>query len=458
MRLNPDAKPWTPEEEAVIYKAMSVSQGEPLDYDLLQNFLPDRTRMAIQLKVKRVKKRIQKQQPLYDSLGTKAPWEAPDMPAPTTTPVPVIDHIFDTAPPPPPPPKKEQPLEDELNDLMADPEVDPEVREEIVSPPSATWNGYNEGQRPELLNAFEPVAHNAYGTKVRILRDIASQGHELRKRHNITTTKGKFFVCSDLHGHLLAVNCFREGVLSNLDAETAVIVGDALDFHDTSFFKDSVAVPLRVEFEVLAGALSALTQLFERVIVVRGNHDMRPAKVIQAHFDAPALAPFMQGARDPLGLLCQGYGFDAYGAVVQKYDWGGRIDYSHTGLMGKGSLRRVGHTIFSHADKYLASAPLATVRWVDNKLWQAWRIPHDCVIQGHTHALGMAILNNQHIIAESGCMSDVPGYVNNAKLKYRDQAKGWIELYQDEQGQVDLRRTKFQWYGTKIQLPGKGLP
>ena len=321
-------------------------------------------------------------------------------------------------------------------------------REIVPSHPSALFPRYTVCGVPSRLDQHSETAQRGHAAKMKILRDLPGEAHELRMER----TPGKGLVFSDTHGHLMRVDAVRAAVLSNLDAEFVAIVGDIFDFYSLSYFTNEVRVPLIAEWDLVGQLVLSLSQIFPRVILVRGNHDARPQRTVIELLKTPETAPFIRGLLDPLILLAEGIGYTPEGEPAKVYNFTGSIEYSDTGIADSaGACIRVGNTLLSHADRYLGSglidSPLRTVAVVSNDLAMKKSEPHDCCIQAHTHALGQTAITRERLIIECGCMSDKADYQINKKIKYKRQLLGWVELYQHADGTIDMERTWTRYYG-----------
>ena len=302
---------------------------------------------------------------------------------------------------------------------------------------------------PSRMPAAASAAEAAQVDKLQALKDIAlsAQSASLAGRVG-PAVPGKTLVFSDTHGHLMRVDALRAAILSNLDAECVAIVGDVFDFYDLSYFDSQVRRSLIGEWTLVAQLFQTLVALFPKVIVVRGNHDMRLVRKIYSELGSPEIYPFMRGAFDPLVMMANGYGFTPDGELAQMYDWKGRIQYSQVGVGADGCLVRHGNTLLSHVDRYLAGGPGRTAHAVSQKVMSGWGMPHDCLIQAHTHALSKGVVGNRLLLIESGCMSDEAEYVRNKALKYRPQSLGWVELQHNPDGTIDIGNTRVRYFGS----------
>ena len=307
------------------------------------------------------------------------------------------------------------------------------------------WPGDFAETVPARMPAASSGAQAAEQDKLQALKGIVASAEASVQTGR---TPGKTLVFSDTHGHLMRVDALRAAILSNLDAECVAIVGDIFDFYDLSYFDSQVRRSLIGEWTLVAQLFQTLVNLFPKIIVVRGNHDMRLVRKIYSELGSPEIYPFMRGAFDPLVMMANGYGFTPDGELAKMYNWKGRIQYSQVGVGADGCLVRHGNTLLSHVDRYLAGGPGRTAHAVSQKVMSGWGMPHDCLIQAHTHALSKGVVGNRLLLIESGCMSDEAEYVRNKALKYRPQSLGWVELQHNADGTIDIGNTRVRYYGS----------
>ncbi|MCP4640217.1 MAG: hypothetical protein GY851_07285 [bacterium] len=302
---------------------------------------------------------------------------------------------------------------------------------------------------PSRLPVYSETGQMGHAAKYQLLTHLAEEAMEMDP---VETTPGKGLCISDTHGHLMRPDVVRAAVLSNLDAEWVAVVGDVFDFHDTSFFSNPSSTPLIAEWDLCGALLEALSDIYERVIIVRGNHDARPGKLVSRILDNPDLLPLMRGAMDPLSLLCQGYGYSPEGEMVERYHWTGSVEYDREGIANSdGAVTRVGETLLSHTDLYYGAGqiptPGVTCCKISNMYLTKRGEMHDCLVQAHTHGLTWAAVPSGGIALECGCCSDEPEYTTNQKLRYAKQIPGWALVYQHPDGTCDMERTRVQYYG-----------
>jgi len=304
--------------------------------------------------------------------------------------------------------------------------------------------GPEAGEEVAPAPAIGQPLRETHSAKVLALRSLRGR-ITAEKRAGVTPCPEglhKILSFSDTHGHLARVGALNKMLLSNLDAEAAVIVGDLFDFHSSSYFVKQSNIPLIAEWDLVVELLLTVLEAFDKVTIVPGNHDDRPQRFIQKMLNAPDLYPIMEGALDPLRMLQMGYGFTPEGEFKQLYpEWQSRIQYSATGPMG-GAAVTVGDVMFSHVDRFL-KGPLKTVSAVSADASHRFDVPHRCCVQAHTHQWGYTIAGGVMLI-EHGCMCDEPDYIThgNRRGRFPPQIVGWSEVWFDSCWRCDFARTR----------------
>jgi hypothetical protein len=300
---------------------------------------------------------------------------------------------------------------------------------------------------PSRLDQTSERGRDGHAAKYQVLKALVEEAQDARAGCAIEPTPGKGLIISDTHGHLMRVDTIRAAVMANLDAEYVAILGDVFDFYDLSFFKSQIRVPLMAEWDIVGRMIQTFSDLYDRTIIVRGNHDIRPVKRIQSILDCVDIYPLMRGALDPLIMLKEGFGFNPEGEIAKRYNWKGTVEYSAIGTAAEGCLLKHGNALFSHVDRFLRGQPGRTAAVVSADASNSWGIGHDCLIQAHTHSQSWGIIGNRLLLMECGCCSDEAEYTRNKALRYRPQSLGWVELYQHDDGTIDLARTRVVHYG-----------
>lgn len=255
----------------------------------------------------------------------------------------------------------------------------------------------------------------------------------------------KILVLSDLHIPFHNMEMIDWAVTTERDADELVLLGDLWDMYAASRFVKNRRIDVLEELEIGYSMLVDWLQQFERVVVVVGNHDTRPARlVMREHVEvAPLLlspleyvkyrmvsdgqAHLLERLVEPRYLVRGSH--PSYPVVTDFLYVVGDAVLGHFEVSRKGP----GMTAYRLAMEWLPTwGPLVGVE-------QA-RV----LVQGHVHRLSKGIYGKTTII-ESGCCAHVLDYVTQYPLSYAPPSIGYVVLYQDD-GVTDINRSGYMAY------------
>ena len=279
----------------------------------------------------------------------------------------------------------------------------------------------------------------------------------------------KVMSISDLHlphVHIPLLRKFMER--AKKEADIIQVNGDISDIDAWSYFKATNAVLPIIQFQKTKAIMEILASMGMPVFLVGGNHDARMLKhfldLVQFYS-----TPFVH--LDMLSMIADGYDVDweetpeddevdeflsSYGKKVTKNNKpatlvkGEKMDNLFYKNNANNWWVKIGHALFCHADRYLASGPLKTCMAID-QTFQQHPIYYEAIIQAHTHKQGKAILGKK-LLMEQGCACHAPAYAAGAKCRYGPQTLGWAEIYLDRAGHVDFNKSHNEYYGSTSSI------
>jgi len=275
---------------------------------------------------------------------------------------------------------------------------------------------------------------------------------------------------SDLHIPHMNVKAFQQFLDENKDADVCVLGGDIGDHDAVSFFKSTNPIMPIIQFEQMKAIAEILEKYFPLTVWLSGNHDDRLEKYFLDHVDH-YVSPLVHS--DMISMIVDGYSvqWDQEHMDVEDIDDFFKIhgkkplkanEKIATLYKGKPLKKtfyknnankwwaKVGHVLFTHANRFLTSGPLKTTLAIDNTFAQH-PIYYEAIVQAHTHKQGSAIFGKK-LFMEPGCCCHAPAYAAGPKCRYGPQTIGWAELYLDRSGHVDFRKSHNVYYGTTSSI------
>ncbi|MBN9658617.1 MAG: metallophosphoesterase [Acidobacteria bacterium] len=253
--------------------------------------------------------------------------------------------------------------------------------------------------------------------------------------------RNKIVVAGDLH-------CpwqHKEAIVSLISEESAdtdllVINGDLMDLWSASRWrKQAQETDIQTELAESQATLCLLAEHFKKIVVLGGNHDSRPSKLLSESLPLEMMTYLRIVAPHSLNPLQ----FLAHGLSNVEIAEPIRSDHAEFGF-----LYQVGDMVCSHAETYSripVKAAGTVSHWINSFAIPQGvvRGPVRCVIQAHTHQAGLALGDYGAMQIEGGCLCHTESYVGSAKIMTpRPWAVGWTVVYQDG-GKTDFRSSRF---------------
>lgn len=251
----------------------------------------------------------------------------------------------------------------------------------------------------------------------------------------------KIVVAGDLH-------CpwqHREAIARMIDEESAdtdllVINGDLMDLWSASRWrKQARETDIQLELAESQATICLLAAHFRKIIVIGGNHDSRPSKLLAECLPLEMMEYLRIVAPQSLNPL----EFLAHGLPNVEIAKPVKSDHAEFGF-----LYQIGDLVCTHAETY-SRIPVRAAGTVSHWI-HSFAIPQGvvagpirCVIQAHTHQAGVALGDYGAMQIEGGCLCHTESYVGSPKIMTpRPWAVGWTVIHQ-EKGRTDFRSSRF---------------
>ena len=256
----------------------------------------------------------------------------------------------------------------------------------------------------------------------------------------------KILTLSDIHFPFGLIDELRKAIELHSDADIVVLNGDILDGYAFSTYGRGRRIAALKEYRMAFDFVKELTERFEKIVIVSGNHDRRPAKTLARNDFEKEATQILRP--DLLARIANGEMLNEFGECTKKYDFDNVLYQQYDSW-----YVRIGKTIFCHPDAYQGGNPGATVMML-NKYFMN-RIggeQYDSIVVGHTHRIYKGIFMNRMLI-EQGAMASRMPYQHKADLRFPHAMNGYAVIYQDDEGNTDFTESKVFYLGS--QLPPK---
>lgn len=271
------------------------------------------------------------------------------------------------------------------------------------------------------------------------LQSMIGPCNEVRGSREVANNK--ILLVSDFH--LPFVHKPTLEAVMHSDADHLIIAGDFLDMYSASSHRPSIDyLTATEELAIGRATLETLANKFKTIKMISGNHENRVVKKIQSL--APQLQPLII---HPLKLIS--YGIDNVTvenitipntAPMSAFATDIDLDFA---MVEKNML--VGHFEEFCGD----DAPVKLEEWLHKF---SHKLPFNvseikAVFQAHTHRLNMRYTPTGRLLISSGCACGVQEYVWRQHSKYSPPTPGFVELFYDDNGNINFPQTKLVYTG-----------
>jgi len=245
---------------------------------------------------------------------------------------------------------------------------------------------------------------------------------------------------SDLHVPFCREDLIKDIVKKHSGADFCVVNGDMFDCYAISTFPKHKEIPFAVEYAAVMEIVQNLSQNFEKVILVDGNHDAgRFTREIGKLKDD---IKFLMKS-SPLQNVAEGRCFSPQGKDegyinLPNVEWAGK--------KGFGWYTRIGQAIFGHKTSGFRKAPMANALQMTD--WFIKRgTKFQCFVGGHSHRVGLIPYLGKLII-DQGALCLPMEYEKDGRCTMSPPDLGYAIVDLDNQGNVDPETTRPIYLGT----------
>ena len=290
-----------------------------------------------------------------------------------------------------------------------------------------------EEMSPESFSDYAEV--NPVKTRMAFIQEIQEKYKEESEDYQVgivPTPTRKILSLSDIHFPYARTDYLDQAISAHSDADILVLNGDILDGNIFSTFEKHKRVAALDEYRTAFEFVKMCSEIFPRVYLVDGNHDVRTARALgRAAFDTEASQIFRPNL---IARLANGELLDETGLLVEKYNFS-NVFYDQR----ESWYLRIGKTLFVHPHGKGSGLPGGTVHTVARYFASRYKEGTvDAIVCGHTHKNYCGV-HNQQMLVEQGCLSGLMTYAHSPKLEFFGGAvNGYAVIYQDEEGNCDF--------------------
>jgi len=345
---------------------------------------------------------------------------------------------------------KWRPEEEHLVQLMLSDSTDEQIAAAIAERHNNKITGFPTLRSEDAIKAkckregWTPISKQSYST-VNPIQDAWAALKNLQSKYKDQsieqaplfsgTVARKILSLSDIHFPLGREDLLKQVIEEHKDADIVVVNGDLIEGYIFSTFAKSKVIAAIDEYNIAFEFIRILSNLFPKVVLVEGNHDVRPSKFLGSIGVDRAASSVLQP--NLMARMANGERLDASGVLIEK------LDFSNVYFEKRQSWYiKVGKTLFIHPHTRGGSAPGHTVLEMGKKLLLGYPDGEvDSVVCGHTHQIYKGVVNNKLFI-EQGCLAGMLAYLWKANNTYsKNYQNGYAVIYQDAEGNTDFNRS-----------------
>lgn len=295
-------------------------------------------------------------------------------------------------------------------------------------------------------------SNNSYDEAWNYIINVAKEYRSKSVKHNTGLTRNKatkIISFSDLHIPFFNWEDMKNALNEHKDANIVVLNGDILDAYIFSTFSKSKNIAALKEYKVAFDLVHFLSDNFEKVILVSGNHDYRTTRALKTSgFTDEATKVYRP---DLLFRIANGERLDHYGNLEEKLSFD-NVYYD----VYDSWYSIVGKTIFCHPSGFGSKYPGATVvKLLDHFMHRMESSSFDSIVVGHTHKVYKGIVSNKLLI-EQGAMCHKLPYQFRADLRFKNAMNGYAIIYQDSDGNTNYNDSGSIYLGSHLPVK-KGI-
>ena len=303
-----------------------------------------------------------------------------------------------------------------------------------------------EGWTPETVSE-EPDQVTEAWNKITALANEVASAQDVRRPGRIASEDIDLaaLILSDIHFPLARVDFLNEAIDSffddyskrypNITRKVCVVNGDLVEGYIYSSFSKDKRIAAIDEYNAALNFISILSNRFDTVILVEGNHDARPARMLQRIGLDQEIINMLRPSL--MHRLANGEVIDRTGLTVDRLDFSNvKFDFMESWYI------KLGKTIIFHPSTMGSDKPGHTVTRIGPKLARRYNDDEvDSFVCGHTHKIYKGVENGKMYI-EQGCMAGLLRYFfksSNSSVKHYQN--GYCVLFQDAEGNTDFNKS-----------------
>ena len=294
-----------------------------------------------------------------------------------------------------------------------------------------------DGISPESTQEYteEKNEYTNFYKKVKEIQKEFRSRSVIRNRGLVKTSDiaRKILILSDIHFPFSRIDFINQIMDEHSDADICVINGDMLDGYAASVYPKGKTVCAALEYICAFEFVHMLSQLFNKVYIVAGNHDIRTERYLKENGVPKELHKIL--GPNLLARIANGERIDQTGTLIEKLNFDNVFFDTRESWYVK-----IGKTIIAHPWNKGGKAPGYTVTKVNDFFHNRYHdSEYDSVVVGHTHKIYKGIINSKLLI-EQGCLADVMDYAFSPKMQYGSDngMNGYAIIYQDKDGNTDF--------------------
>ena len=314
----------------------------------------------------------------------------------------------------------------------------------IRTPHAIRTKIYREGLSKDSKNTY----NDAWDYIVKVAKEYRANS----VKHDVGLTRNKeckIVSFSDLHIPFFNWEDMKAALNDHKDADIIVLNGDILDAYIFSTFSKSKNIAALKEYKVAFDLVHFLSDSFEKVVLVSGNHDYRTTRALKSSgFSDEASKVYRP---DLLFRIANGEKLDNYGNLEEKLSFN-NVHYD----VYDSWYSIIGKTIFCHPSGFGSKYPGATVvKLLDHFIHRMEPSSFDSIVVGHTHKVYKGVVSNKMLI-EQGAMCHKLPYQFRADLKFKNAMNGYAVIYQDADGNTNFNDSGSIYLGSHLPVK-KGI-
>lgn len=251
--------------------------------------------------------------------------------------------------------------------------------------------------------------------KIKVLKNLHTQFTEMKPK--------KILSLSDLHSPFINFTACNKALLDNQDADLLILNGDVYDANAMSHFDKIKDVDFEAELLKVEKLLNVVTEMYECVIWVGGNHDMNRFEKFVAK-NCGGMKNFFLKNANPMEYLAKKYS----NVIIVPHNW-----------------VEIGDVIFGHPEEF-SSTEMKTVVNVNERFQSIKHLmpnpDYRGIVIGHTHQVG-SLIKNDKLLIEQGSMCHLYDYKFQKPSKNKWQL-GYAVVNFDDNMKIIFNETNFK--------------